>query len=60
MSLRFALRFALCGASHAAAKVKPMNLPARWLIFERYISSDGGLTDRFDVTCEPRVNPLTE
>ncbi|MCP5144603.1 MAG: nuclear transport factor 2 family protein [Gammaproteobacteria bacterium] len=30
----------------------------RWLIKQRYISSDSGTPDRFDQTYEPRDNPL--
>ena len=32
----------------------------KWLISERYISSDSGLPDKYDQTYEPRGNPFEE
>lgn len=37
-----------------------VKLEGKWLIKQRYISSDSGLPDRFDETYEPRGNPLSQ
>lgn len=35
-----------------------VKINGKWLIKQRYISSDSGIPDRFDETYEPRDNPL--
>ena len=35
-----------------------VKIDGKWLIKQRYISSDSGVPDRFDATYEPRENPL--
>lgn len=37
-----------------------VKLNGKWLISERYISSDSGAPDRFDATYEARGNPLAD